>query len=69
MVDGFAVDGEAGGAVGHDALPLCPTNGRAQVRLGRRAEEALAALGGVARNHAVAFSRVAGGACQTTADQ
>src|SRR5690606_31011957 len=54
VVDGFAVVGEARGAVGHQALALGFAHGTAQVGLAGFAEFALAAFGGVERNHMVA---------------
>lgn len=44
VVDGLAVDGEAGGPVGHHPLPLCRPDGGAEVRLGTLAEDALGLL-------------------------
>lgn len=53
VVDGLSVDGEAGGAVGHNALALSGPNGGTQVGLGALAEDAVRtlALRGVARDH------------------
>ncbi|MCY1437867.1 hypothetical protein D9M71_540450 [compost metagenome] len=54
MVDRLAVVGEAGGAVRHQALALGGAHRAAQVGLAGGAELALAALGGIQRDHVVA---------------
>src|SRR5690606_8234128 len=54
VVDRLAVVGEARGAVGHHALALGGAHGHAQVGVAALAEQALAALGGVERDHVVA---------------
>lgn len=53
MIDRLAVDGEAGGAVGHDALALGGPDRGTQVGFGALAEDAvrLLALRGVAGDH------------------
>ena len=52
---GLAIDAEAARAVGHHALALRGAHGLAQIGLARQAELALAAFGGVQRNHMVAL--------------
>src|SRR5260221_7629824 len=52
--DGLAVQAEARGAVGHEALALCGADALAQVSLARKAELALPALGCVERDHVIA---------------
>ncbi|KAG0733056.1 hypothetical protein G6F23_013714 [Rhizopus arrhizus] len=54
VVQRLAVVAEAAGAVGHHALALGGAHGHAQVGLAALAEQALATLGGVQRNHVVA---------------
>ncbi len=54
MQDRLALEGEAAGAVGHQALALRRANRLTQIRLGVQAVLALAALGCVQRNHRVA---------------
>src|SRR5690606_31650668 len=54
VVHRLAVVAEAGGAVGHHALALGGAHRHAQVGLARLAEQALAAFGGVQRDHVVA---------------
>ncbi len=53
--DRLAVDAEAAGGIGHQALALRAADQLAQVGLAREAELALAALGGVERDHVVAL--------------
>ncbi len=54
MVDRLAVIAEAAGAVGHQALALGGAHRAAQVGLAGLAEFALAAFGGIQRNHVIA---------------
>ncbi len=55
MKDGFAVQAEATGGVGHQALALRPANQLAQIGFAREAELALTTLGRVQRNDVIAF--------------
>ncbi|MNE63235.1 hypothetical protein D3C80_1585750 [compost metagenome] len=54
MVDRLALVGEPRGAVGHQPFALGGAYGLAQVGLAGGAELALAALGGVQRDHVIA---------------
>ncbi len=56
MVDRLAVVAEARSAIGHQALALGGAHGAAQVGLARLTELALAAFGGIERNHVIADS-------------
>ena len=53
--DGLAVDGEAAGGVGHQALALRAADELAQVGLAAQAELALAAFGRVERDDVIAL--------------
>ncbi|MNV38993.1 hypothetical protein D3C71_1305570 [compost metagenome] len=53
VVDRLAVVREAAGAIRHHALPLRRAHGGAQVGLATLAEQALATLGGVQRDHMI----------------
>jgi hypothetical protein len=55
VVDGLAVEREAAGAVGHQALALRRADRGAQVGLARQARLALPAFGRVERNDVVAL--------------
>ena len=54
MIEGLTIVRKAGGPIGHQALALRFADSDAQVGLARQAEVALAALGGVERNHVIA---------------
>lgn len=54
MVERLTIIGEAGGAVGHDALALGGADGGAEIGFSGLAEEAFAAFGGVERDDVVA---------------
>ena len=57
MVKAFPIQAESPGSIGHHALALSRSDGRAKVRFARQTELALAALGGIKRYHMISWRK------------